>query len=363
MIQTEKWKKSTDNPGKRIYDGQRTAREIFDDLEAHLTSIGYLPDEYFLFDESRWGNGREFPSDGWLTNGVDFGGNEGVYLDITLEYYENREHRHEHFATGKTLGESGDELDRIYLIAAAVTKAFHADGVHARYMVVGESPAPEGITINLNSEERRLVADSLAQRHERLASEAPEKLLTNQLLPRIGIDIAEQEHRANPVPAREPNIINFYCPLTVKMEDDEGGEFVEMDVGILGYYEDTIRDFIEADMKRGGVGLPDCFQVSPELQDKLLSVRFDVENVRNEIFGCIRVNTIEPLTDEEKEEIRDYCIGQASDCYGEGLAQRPLKTDDGDLFISFWDSDEDWFMLDDDEFERHLDGQFMGGLE
>jgi hypothetical protein len=64
MIHTEKWKPSHDNPGRRVYDGQRKAREVFNDLEAHLTSIGYLPDEYFLFDESRWGNGRGFPSDG-----------------------------------------------------------------------------------------------------------------------------------------------------------------------------------------------------------------------------------------------------------------------------------------------------------
>jgi hypothetical protein len=44
------------------------------------------------------------------------------------------------------------------LIAAAVTKAFHADGVHARYAVVGGNPTPEGIS--LNPEERRIVADT-----------------------------------------------------------------------------------------------------------------------------------------------------------------------------------------------------------
>lgn len=169
-----------------------------------------------------------------------------------------------------------------------------------------------------------------------------------------------------PTGADAPEFVrtNFFCPLTVRMEDAEGSGYEEADVGILGYYEDKIRDFIEADMKRGGdTDLAEYFHGSPELQNKLLSVRFDVENVRNEIFGCVHVDATEPLTDEEKEEIRDYCTGQASDGFGEGLEQRPFHSDDGDLYISFWDSDEDWFMLDDDEFERHLGGQFMGGLE
>jgi hypothetical protein len=76
MIHTDKWKPSPDNSGRRVYDGQRKAQAVFDDLEAHLTSIGYLTDEYFLFDERKWGNGREFPSDGYLTNQVDYGGSE-----------------------------------------------------------------------------------------------------------------------------------------------------------------------------------------------------------------------------------------------------------------------------------------------
>ena len=193
MIQTDKWKPSPDNPNKKVYDGQRTAREVFDDLEAHLKSIGYLPDEYFLFDNRNWGNGREFPSDGWLTNQVDYGGSEGIYLDITLEYYEKGEHRYNHFATGKTLGESGDDLDRMNLIASAVTKAFHEDGVHARYIIVGGSPKPEGVTIHLNPEEREIMAFSLTKMQEELYTDDPDYILAGQILNRINDESAGQE--------------------------------------------------------------------------------------------------------------------------------------------------------------------------
>jgi hypothetical protein len=158
--------------------------------------------------------------------------------------------------------------------------------------------------------------------------------------------------------------VNFYCPLTVMTAEDDVSSYVETDVGILGCYEDRIRAAIENDIKRGGdTDLAEYFHGSPSLQSKLVSVQFDVENIRNEIFGCVHVDTTEPLTDEEKEEIRDFCTGQASDGFGEGFEQRPIKTEDGNLHISFWDSDEDWFLLDDDEFEAHLGGQYMGGIE
>ena len=54
-IKTDKWLPSPDNPDRKIYDGQRTAQAVFNDLEAHLKSIGYLPDEGLLFIERNWG--------------------------------------------------------------------------------------------------------------------------------------------------------------------------------------------------------------------------------------------------------------------------------------------------------------------
>jgi hypothetical protein len=196
MGHTDKWEPSPGNP----VGGQRKAQEAFADWEAHLQSIGYLPDECFPFDESRWGNGREFPSDGYLTNQVDYGSSEGIYLDITLEYQQNGEQKWERFATGKTLGETGEDLDRMNLIASAVTKAFHADGVHARYAVVGGNSAPEGGIFYLNSEERRIVADSLARQRESPAAGDPDAPLTDRLLNRIlGIAAGQEDTPARGV--------------------------------------------------------------------------------------------------------------------------------------------------------------------
>ena len=195
IIETEKWTPSPNNPNRRVYAGQRTAQEVFNDLEAHLKSIGYLPEDYFNFDcHGNWAHGREFPEDGWLTTQVDYGGSEGIYLDVTLEYNENGQNKHDHFATGKTLGESGSDMDRMHLIASAITRAFHEDGLHARFVMVGGGePAPEGITVNFSPEERRVTAEGLARLREDLDPEQADHLLIGQLLKRLGYEDIGQE--------------------------------------------------------------------------------------------------------------------------------------------------------------------------
>ena len=151
IIETEIWKPNPDRPGTLIFDSSRAAKEVFNELETHLAAIGRMPDEYFSL-WMDWENGKLFPKDATLSCDVNFGGSEGIYLDISIAYkkdvYEySREtgelgwHNRtviERFATGKTLGESNDDLDRMNLIASSVTAAFYGyeDGVHARYVAI-----------------------------------------------------------------------------------------------------------------------------------------------------------------------------------------------------------------------------------
>ena len=104
-----------------------------------------------------------------------------AYLDVFLDWYEDGQHKTEHFMTGKTLGESGADLDRMSLISSAITKAVRGDNiVHARYMVVGAQPEPEEtMSLNLSPDEQRLVAQALAEQRIRLGpqAEGEEKLL------------------------------------------------------------------------------------------------------------------------------------------------------------------------------------------
>ena len=180
QIEFERWIQDAENPRKLTYAGQRTAEEVFHELEAQLDSVGYLPDEYLLLD-SRWQNGREIPKGADFFCKTDYGGSEGIYLDVYLEWQEGDKPKRECFITGKTLGESGADMDRMSLISSAITKAFRGDNsVHARYMVVGGQSEPaETMSLNLSPDEQRLVTQALAEQRIRLGSQAEgeEKLL------------------------------------------------------------------------------------------------------------------------------------------------------------------------------------------
>ena len=159
IIETEIWKKNPECPGTVMYDGQRAAQDIFNELEAHLEADGRLPDEYFLFDAwSNWKNGVLFPKDGEILCKVNFGGSEGIYLDISVRYeknvYEfnkaagtgewNKRMVIEPFATGKTLGDSIEDLDRMNLAASSVTAAFYGSKlqIQERYARIENGAEP-----------------------------------------------------------------------------------------------------------------------------------------------------------------------------------------------------------------------------
>ena len=105
IIEFEKWNPAAGDPRKLNYAGQRTAQEVFEELKHRLESQGYLPDEYFLLDRD-WENGREVPKGADIFCTTDYGGSEGVYLDVYLKWYEEHKPITKRFITGKTLFEN-----------------------------------------------------------------------------------------------------------------------------------------------------------------------------------------------------------------------------------------------------------------
>ena len=170
VIEFEKWTPSAEDPRKREYAGQRGAQEVFEELKHRLESQGYLPDEYFLMD-SHWENGREIPKDADIFCTTDYGGSEGVYLDVYLKWYDEQQKKSitKNFITGKTLGENGNDLDRMFLISSAITKAFRGDhATHARYMKIGGvEDDTGGAIVHLSQREQRTIIDALIEQRER----------------------------------------------------------------------------------------------------------------------------------------------------------------------------------------------------
>ena len=181
-IELSRWEPSPEDPRRKQYAGQRTAQEVFEELRHRLEGMGYLPDEYFLMNRD-WENGREIPRDADIFCTTDYGGSEGVYLDVYLKWYEDSRPVTKSFITGKTLGETGADLDRMFLISSAITKAFHGDGeTYARHLRQGERAEPEGMIVHLNPTEQRTIIEALVEQQERQEQAMSQ---TEQLLRRM----------------------------------------------------------------------------------------------------------------------------------------------------------------------------------
>ena len=221
IIEFEKWSPSTDDPRKREYAGQRTAQEVFEELKHRLESQGYLPDEYFLLD-SHWENGREIPKDANVFCTADYGGSEGVYLDAYIRWPEHNQLITRKFFTGKTLGENGNDLDRMFLISSAITKAFYGDhATHTRYVKIGGvEDDTGGAVVHLSQQEQRTIINALVEQRERQENTLTQ---TEQLLRRMTGSITAY---INEVGMR-PLHMSDYDKAVLAIRDGEMAAFTE----------------------------------------------------------------------------------------------------------------------------------------
>ena len=163
--------------------GGRNGQEVYEELKHRLEGMGYLPDEYFLLDDV-WEDGKVVPRDADLFCTTDYGASEGIYLDVRLKWYgEDGKPVIKTFATGKTLGESGSDMDRMFLISSAITKAFHGEhGAYARFQRLEDGTEADGAVLHLSPKEKRVLMDALVE--QRMRQEA-QMTNTEQLLRRM----------------------------------------------------------------------------------------------------------------------------------------------------------------------------------
>ena len=248
IIKFEKWKPSADDPRKLEYDGQRTAEDVFEQLKFRLDGQGYLPDEYFLL-RGEWEGGREIPRDADLFCTVDYGASEGVYVDVYLKWYDEKQKKSvtESFITGKTLGENGNDMDRMFLTASAITKAVHGDhATHARYMQVG-GPKEDtgGRVVHLSQQEEKVIIDALVEQRERQEEAMGQ---TEQLLRRMTGSITAYMDTVGQRPLR----LSDYDKAVLAVRDGEMSAFKELCPKALRDHKNGL--LIEAAGRPGDVG-------------------------------------------------------------------------------------------------------------
>lgn len=157
--------------------------------------------------------------------------------------------------------------------------------------------------------------------------------------------------------------ISFYCPLTALL--DERGEYAPATNYELSENRTAIENALKQEQMPVFGDMAECVGNQSGLSEKVIYAVWGVEEINEELYGKIDCYLSETLTEEETEKLRDVIIGQNSDGFGESFEQHPVTVDDGDLYISFWNSNNDWFLYTDSEMDEYLNGQSghrIGGI-
>lgn len=155
----------------------------------------------------------------------------------------------------------------------------------------------------------------------------------------------------------------YYFPLTGNVYDSEYGDSYEVGNGFLVDYEDDIRKCLEAYMDRDTNNMAEYYDGSGK--EKVLLADWDLEYLNGRLYGKVEVRLTEPMTDSEREQLKDWICGQNSDGAGEGFEQQDIPTEDGDLNVSFWNSRDDYFIYTQEEMDEYIANQndlMMGGM-
>lgn len=155
----------------------------------------------------------------------------------------------------------------------------------------------------------------------------------------------------------------FYFPLVGMLEDEEYDDEYEVGNPFLMDYKWDIRELVEKEQDADLGDMKDYFYDDDNAQAKMVTARWDVAEKNGKLYGKVDFKLREPFTAEEKEKVREWVRGQNSDGFGEGLEQRPIETEDGDLYVSMWNSGDDYFIYDENEMNNYLSQQQSGGMK
>lgn len=152
-------------------------------------------------------------------------------------------------------------------------------------------------------------------------------------------------------------IKKFYFPLTVSVYERDDGYWVDDAVEYDGEYADEYRSDIEKRFDEYNIDdMVEYFDESDSVtaKKKLQSMIWGFESVNGCLYGKVNVTFSEELTEKEAEVVKDYICGQNSDGLGEGFEQQAIRTDDGEIFVSFWYRGDDYWIYDEDEFNSKV---------
>lgn len=143
----------------------------------------------------------------------------------------------------------------------------------------------------------------------------------------------------------------FYFPLTGHFYDaDDAEDIYETDSGALAGYSDLIVDAFRKYTYDDEQNMAAFYNGAAK--DKVLLADWGFEVIDNVLYGKVDVRLTESLTADEETDLEDWIIGQNADGLGEGFEQQNIEVDDDIMYISFWNSGDDYFVYNQTEMDE-----------
>lgn len=164
--------------------------------------------------------------------------------------------------------------------------------------------------------------------------------------------------------------IRLFSPLTAEMYfkndwGDVSNESEEVSPAELCCYEDQVQEQIlkEHIESEGDRGLA-VYLDNQLLARKICCMNPTVESWHGELWGVLEVQSYGDLSEKELEAVKEYWCGQESDGWGEGFEQRPIQTSEGELYVSFWNSGNDFFIATEEQLKglEQKNAMQLGGM-
>ena len=165
-----------------------------------------------------------------------------------------------------------------------------------------------------------------------------EKQLYEKVLERMGFrDILAPKQEVSAIEDKATEL-KLYSRLSGELTEQEYDDPQPMDGGDLAMFQDVILQGIEDEQmpEEEERGLMAYFDGSDTVNEKVTSLFPSVEVIDGELYGVAVCQISGTLTPDEMRELKDYCRSQYCDGWGEGFAQRPRRTEYGELYVSFW---------------------------
>ncbi|MBS5733269.1 MAG: hypothetical protein KHW87_01000 [Clostridiales bacterium] len=159
--------------------------------------------------------------------------------------------------------------------------------------------------------------------------------------------------------------ISFFCLLEGNIQDSEYGEMQPAGNWYLKSYEWEIRELLEMEQSSPEDEMAQFFNEDEIVKAKLVSAVWTVDEYKGKLYGKINCRFKEQLTEDETEIFKNWLVGQCSDGFGEHFEQQSIQTEDGELFVSFWNSSDGYFLCTEDKLESCIEnsqGLQMGGM-